>query len=111
MILVGGTNDLSRRNGRRQLTDEEIANNLLATGEAARAQGVTNIFISSVIHRTGHYYERRNVIINRFIEEGCRQRGFIFINNNNIRVYHTDGLHLNDEGTSLLKTNIINRMY
>lgn len=111
LILVGGTNDMSRRSGRRMLTDEEIANNLLVAGESARERGVSKIFICSVIHRTGHFYNRRRLGINRFIEEGCRQRGFIFIDNSNIRNYHTDGLHLTNEGTSLLKSNIIKFMY
>ena len=111
MILVGGTNDLSRRDGRRQLSDEEIANNLLATGEMARELGVTNVFISSIIWRRGAYYEQRRRDINTILEEGCRQRGFIFINNNNIFFNHTDGLHLNEEGTSILKSNFIISLY
>ena len=33
----------------------------------------------------------------------------IFINNNNINLdFHTDGLHLNDFGTAILKMNILN---
>ena len=40
---------MARRAGRCMLTDEEIANNLLATGELARELGVSNIFISSIV--------------------------------------------------------------
>ena len=111
VILVAGTNDLPRRGSRRQLTDEEIANNLLATGQTAREQGVTNIFISSIIIRKGAYYARRINNINILIEEGCRQHGFIFIDNSNIQLHHTDGLHLTNEGSSILKANIIDRLY
>ena len=111
LILVAGTNDLSRRGSRRQLTDEEIVNNLLATGQVAKEQGVINVLISSIIIRKGFYYAKRISNINSLIEEGCRKYGFIFIDNSNIQIQHTDGLHLTNEGTSILKTNIIDRLY
>ena len=112
LILVGGTNDMSQRDGRRQLSDSEIANNLLATGQLARSQGVSKVFISSIIVRKGVHYERRASAINRILRDGCNQYGFIYIDNNNItRGELQDGLHLNDEGTLIFKNNIINRMY
>ena len=112
LILHGGTNDLSRREGRRQLTDNEIANNLLATGEVARSQGVSKIFISGITVRKGLHYGFRASAINKILEDGCRQHGFIFIDNSNIgRGELQDGLHLNDEGTLILKSNFINRLY
>ena len=110
LIVVCGTNDLPRRDGRRQLNNDEIASNILATGELAREHGVRKIFISGITYRKGVYYESRIRGINKILEVECIKRGFIFINNRDIESYHTDGLHLNKEGTSLLKRNIINSM-
>ena len=111
LVLVAGTNDLPRRGERRQLTDEEIANNLLATGQAAREQGVTNIFISSIIIRRGLHYAKRISNINRLIDAGCRKYGFKFLDNRNINLDHTDSHHLAKEGTSSLQQNINNRLH
>lgn len=112
LVLIGGTNDLSRRDGRRQLSNEEIANNLLAIGQLAKSQGVINVFISGITVRKGLHYEERALAINNILKDGCRHYGFIFVDNNNItRSELQDGLHLNDEGTSRLKNNLINRMY
>ena len=73
---------------------------------------MTNVFISGITVRKGIYYEGRSRAINRILKDGCNQHGFIFIDNDNItRSELQDGLHLNDEGTLILKTNIINRMY
>ena len=44
---------------RRQLNNDEIASNILATGELARENGVRKIFISGITYRKGVYYERR----------------------------------------------------
>ena len=111
LIIVCGTNDLPRRDGRRQLTNEEITSNLLATGDLAREMGVAKVFISGITYRKGAYYEQRIRGINKMLKVGCIKRGFDFIDNENIESYHTDGLHLNEEGTSLLKLNFIASFY
>ena len=59
LIVVGGTNDLQKRTGRRQLDDAEIANNLLAIGQQAKELGVVNVFISGITIRRGAYYQNR----------------------------------------------------
>ena len=110
LVIIGGTNDLPKRGGRRQLTDEEITNNLLAIGQNAKDLGVTNVFISSITIRRGAYYQNRIKVINRLLKEGCVANGFYFIDNSNILDHHTDGLHLTDEGSSILKNNIINML-
>ena len=111
LIIVCGTNDLPRRDGRRQLTNDEIAANLLATGVLARELGVSKVFISGITYRKGAYYEQRIRGINKILKVGCIKQGFNFIDNDNIESYHTDGLHLNKEGTSLLKLNFIASFY
>ena len=111
IIVVGGTNDLPKRAGRRQLTDLEIANNLIATGQQARDQGVTNVFISGIIRRKGVYFEKRRNAINKILHDESIANGFSFIDNDNILDEHTDGLHLLEEGTNILKSNIINILY
>lgn len=111
LVIVGGTNDLPRGKGRRQLTDDEIAGNLIETGIFAKSQGVENIFISGIIRRKGIYFEKRRQIINRILSEKCQANGFYYIDNNNILLDHTDGLHLTNHGTDILKKNIINILY
>ena len=110
-IIIGGTNDLPKRAGRRQLTDEEIANNLISTGEYAASQGVTKVFISGIIFRRGAYYNNRRRNINNILRDNCLEHGFIYIDNDNILESHTDGLHLLDEGTNILINNIIKALF
>ena len=89
LVIVVGTNDLPRRmlnSRRRQLNDQEVANNILATGQLAHSMGVKNVFIFSIICRRGVYFEKRRREINKILEEGCLMYGFIFINNDNIRL-------------------------
>ena len=111
LIIIGGTNDLPKRGGRRQLDDGEIANNLLAIGQQAKELGVVNVYISGITIRRGAYYQNRIRIINRLLREGCKKYGFDFIDNSNILGHHTDGLHLTNEGSSILMNNIINCLY
>ena len=50
--------------------------------------------------------------MNSILQAACLQEGFVFINNNNINLdFHTDGLHLNDFGTAILKMNILRCFY
>lgn len=111
LIIVGGTNDLPKRDDRRQLTDEQIADNIIATGQYAHSQGVVNIFISGITRRKGIYFEKRRKTINRILYEKCVDNDFKFIDNDNISLDHTDGLHLHPEGTTILKRNFIDILY
>ena len=78
----------------------------------ARSQGVTKVFISGITIRKGSHYGSRASAINKILEDGCRQRGFIFIDNSNIGRGELNGeLHLNDEGTLILKSNFVNKLY
>ena len=110
LVVIAGTNDLPKRGGRRQLTDEEIANNLLAIGQQAKDLGVTNVLLCGITVRRGMYYQKRIRVINRLLKEGCMINGFFFIDNSNILERHTDGLHLTDEGSSILQNNIVNTL-
>ena len=115
LIVVAGTNSLKTPRGQQtKNTDEEIARQILDIGKNGKQLGVEKIIISSIIVRRGHYYQQRINNINKILEFECRILGFVFINNSNIslsHLNHQDGLHLNDEGTKIFKSNILKMLF
>ena len=65
------------------------------------------IALSSIIHRSGHNFEDKINETNRKLENLCKGKGMIFINNSNIdsTCLNRSKLHLNKSGTSLLIKN------
>ena len=113
IVIHAGTNDLCNKNRQKsQLTDQEIASNIIGTGIIARQNKVSNILISSIIVRRGMYYERRKNNINKMLREQCLREGFQFIDNSNITLNHLgrDGLHLLPTGTDILFNNLIDNL-
>ena len=60
--------------------------------------------LSSIIHRSDHDFEDKINETNRKLENLCKGKGMIFINNSNIdsTCLNRSKLHLNESGTSLL---------
>ena len=85
---------------------ENIAEHLLETGETCRRYGAKRIYIGGVTSRKG--LQRRCFALNDSVKEKCVRHGFIFIDNSNISVSHlTDGVHLSDSGSEILKKNYL----
>ena len=115
VVIHAGTNDLNnkkKKDANNQLTDEEIASNIIGSGLIARDNGVGNILISSIIVRRGMYFERRRNKINKMLREQYLQQGFQYVDNNNIRLQHLgyDGVHLKPEGTKVLFDNLVENL-
>ena len=114
LLIHSGTNSVHQktREGELVWTDEEIAQQILDTGIQARKDGVRIVLVSSLIVRRGKFWNRRVSNINSILNELCHQNNFIFINNQNINLSHLeDGLHLTDEGLSILKDNFLRALY
>ena len=59
------------------------------------------IALSIIIHRSGYHFEDKLNGTNRKLEDFCKGKGLIFINNNNIdnKCLNRNKLHLNKSGT------------
>ena len=109
LIAVAGTNDISYRGRDKHQPDVlQIAQNIIDIGLNARRKGVRNIFIASIITRTGFRHEVIRRQVNKILYSMCINHKFYFINNDNIGLEHLweDGLHLNDSGATILKKNM-----
>ena len=112
VVIIGGTNSLQFKNGRRS-SDQEIVDDIINIGIEAKNAGVTKVFISGIITRRGKYFQSRILNINNILYNMCLQLGFVFVQQNNICLehLHKDGLHLSYEGTQILKSNILQALY
>ena len=113
LVVVSGTNSLRTIPGKQELTDREIADSILQTGIDGQKEGVKKVFISGIILRKGSFYQKRILNINLILRNECLRQGFVFIDQSNILFehLHEDGLHLNHEGTCILKQNILKALY
>ena len=113
LVIVAGTNSLRTPRGQEEISDTEIAKMILQTGLHGREKGVTKVFVSGLILRKGMFFQRRIFNINKILKEQCLELGFIYIDQSNIFIehLHEDGLHLNHEGTYILKQNILKALY
>ena len=69
------------------------------------------MFIGGVITRKVFYMQKRCEELNKVLENLCKINNFIFIDNSNIHTGHLyDGVHLNDEGTSILANNYLDAL-
>ena len=86
----------------------QIAQDILNIGLSARDKGIKNIFISSIITRRGLKHEIIRREVNKILYHMCIYHNFYFINNDNISIEHIweDGLHLNDFGAAIFKSNL-----
>ena len=110
VVFVAGGNDIPNKD---IPFDEvkKIANHLIEGGLICRGEhGVDEIYISSIMPRSHSAFQGNRHSLNNMLREMCKQYNFTFIDNGNIilRTHgHQDGVHLNHEGSELLRSNLL----
>jgi len=106
-VAHSGTNSIHDRD----ITDEELARDVVSIGTNAKNLGAQKIIISGIIvRRNGMHVERRRRNVNRIIEDLCMREGFVFVNNDNIRledIDEKDRVHLLESGSIKLANNVL----
>ena len=113
VVIHSGTNNIRTRRGQPEETIEKIAQEIIDIGRTCRqVGGVNNIFISAITCRAKLEESKKAIEINDMLKDLCVRENFVFISNDSIRKEHLwiDGLHLLDEGTTILANNIINSL-
>ena len=111
IIIMAGTNDVSYdSHDGRQPNPEEIAGRIIDIGKNAQKQGVSRVFINSIIQREGNFYNKIISKVNLLLRLKCNTYQFYFIDNSNINPSCDliDGLHLNDNGNRIFIRNLLN---
>ena len=113
VVIVAGTNDISRGQRDKTVNEYKVVDNILSIARRAKAVGTKKVFISSILVRWG--YNTKNIIVrvNNLLENMCREEGFLFLDHSDITTRHIchDGLHPNDFGYVILKMNILKCFY
>ena len=113
VIIHVGSNNISRMN-RNSTTQRniDIVKEIIETGLTCRETGVKEVFISSLLCRSGNEEMNKVNEINNILKQRCLSENFIFISNEDIRREHLwkDGIHLLDVGTDILSQNFINAL-
>ena len=108
VIIQAGGNDLpdNRRDSNKLVN---VANKIIEAGLTCRKLGATNILIGGVTIRQTKFLRERCMELNDILQSLCSFNNFTFINNSDINEehLHSDGVHLNDDGTKLLADNYL----
>jgi lysophospholipase L1-like esterase len=110
VIIVAGTNDISRDVDRgRTVNEYEVVENLMKIARKAREVGAETVHVSAIIVRHGYQYKNPVKRVNNLLEATCVSEGFLFMDQSEISSSHIakDGVHLNFYGITLLKMNIL----
>ena len=110
VIIVAGTNDLSRYVYQKEDVDEyKVVESILKIGRTAREHGTKKICISSIIVRRGYRFREIIKKVNDLLYMACVAEDFRFIDQDDITIAHvsSDGIHLNSNGTCILLFNIL----
>ena len=110
IIINAGTNNFTKT----QQTIEDIASEILDIVDISRKGGVQNIFVSSITCRP--LYQAKIDGLNRLLKDYAAYYNYTYIDNSRIQESHVrkDGVHLNQEGISILANNFLyylNRPY
>ena len=110
LIQCGGNDLQTSKNNPTPV--EEIADHIIETGKLCENYGAENILIAGIITRKQGYMEKRRNDLNVLLRDMCFNLGFIFIDNDNIGQEHLfpDGVHLNQNGSDILSTNILHSL-
>ena len=100
LILHIGCNDI----GNKQLTENEIAEWIVKIGRQCKESNVNDVFISSLICKAQKRFNDKVIAVNNILKCVCKLNGLEFIDNSNIYAENLfeDGLHLNDDGKTIL---------
>ena len=110
VIVIAGTNDLSRAFYEKGVIDEyEVVDNILEVARSARNHGVGNVYVSSILARRGYEYREIVPKVNNLLYMACLAEQFKFMDQGEITLAHldNDGLHPNFYGSTILKRNIL----
>ena len=105
-IIHIGSNDFTKSNYH-NINSDELAKEILNIGLKSKYYDVGQIAISSVLARNNNDLNKVMKQVNFSLRSLCKAYGFAFICNKNVdrnRLWR-DGIHLTNEGTSLLCKN------
>ena len=109
VIIQGGGNDLPVYSEITPLLT--IANHIIDAGLMCRERGVQNVLIGGVTTRKENVLKNRCEELNGIIKDLCKEHKFMFIDNSDISDEHLyDGVHLNEEGTTILADGYLNAL-
>ena len=99
IIIHSGTNDVENN-----INTLQKIRKVISSIKEYDSDDNIKIALSSIIHRSDHDFEDKINETNRKLENLCKGKGMIFINNSNIdsTCLNRSKLHLNESGTSLL---------
>ena len=107
VVFVAGGNDLPTEEIASPQFISKVADNIIKGCLSCRDNGVSNVFVSSILPRASSYFQ-----LNQLLGDECKKHGFIFIDNdsNIVLKYHvlSDTVHLNVQGSKLLQNNLLN---
>ena len=110
VIIVAGTNDITRASYDKDCIDEfEVVGNLMKIARIAQEHGAKKIHVSSIMVRRGYRYSEAVKKINDLLYMACVAENFVFMDQADITMAHisSDGIHLNSHGTAILLYNIL----
>ena len=114
VVFVAGGNDLPAEEIASPQFISKVADNIIKGGLSCRYNGVSNIFISSILPRASSYFQLNRMRLNQLLYDECKKHRFIFIDNDsNIVLKHhvlSDTVHLNAQGSKLLQNNLLNAL-
>ena len=102
IIHVGGNDVIDNKSN-----DVEIANDILQLAENCKVAGVNHVFVSSILIKRNPKLTAVVRRVNDILRDMCPKNQVCFIDNDNItsKYLWTDGIHLQDLGTSILSKN------
>ena len=113
VVIHVGCNNLSSKKGEvLSINVNEVADDIIKIGKACYDNGVSKVFISSLVYNKNFNKQKLINEVNGILKEKCQTYGFTFINNDNIKKEHLwkDGTHLNENGKIILANNYIRNL-
>ena len=106
VVLHVGTNDY---NGKLKSSPNQVADSIIDLARMIENESDAEVIISEIITRSDKTPEDHIKATNKLLSKYCNQNGWGLIKHNNIHKDHLNesGLHLNDQGVSLLASNLV----
>ena len=109
VIIHVGCNDIIHENID-QINAADVSKRLIEIGEKCKSYGVKEVIFSSILLKRQMKLTKIIRQVNDCLRDDCEKFGFLFVSNDNISREHlwNDGIHLNDNGTFIFASNIVN---
>lgn len=106
IVLHVGTNDL---HGKLKSSPNQIAESIIDLARMIESESDTDVIISEIVTRSDKTPEAHITAVNKLLNKHCNQNGWGLITHNRITKAHLNegGLHLNDQGVSILSSNLV----